>query len=441
MSEYTREEILRLIEENGGPEGLDLSGADLSGITLTEMDLHGIILGRWDPQRGKMIAADLSNSNLVKANLSGACLCDVKFLQANLSGANLSKANLVGADLRRSTVINADFSGAKLERWDDEGRKSIAADLSNSNLWVANLSEARLVSVNFSRANLEGADLPGANLARADFTGATLVYADLSGANMPGVKLCGADLRTANLAQVDLRDAESLKDVRLYQVRFDRTRLKRDQLGEAIGDELVNDNYVEAQGAYLALKQNFDDLGDYDAASWAYRKERQMEKATKAPWRCREYYGQEEPFPRSMRWLIKKLWPDLRQCGLLSRWSPLVWWFWIKYSVKWLTDWFVEYLCGYGESIWRVLAWMLLVILGFAAYYQVSHAVVTSSKDAVASLWDHLIFSLGAFTTLQPARLQAARPGVELLTTVQAIIGISLAGLLGFVAGNRIRRS
>jgi len=34
MSEYTREEILKLIEENGGPEGLDLSGKDLSGIGL-----------------------------------------------------------------------------------------------------------------------------------------------------------------------------------------------------------------------------------------------------------------------------------------------------------------------------------------------------------------------------------------------------------------------
>jgi len=35
MSEYTREEILKLIEENGGPEGLDLSGKDLSGIDLS----------------------------------------------------------------------------------------------------------------------------------------------------------------------------------------------------------------------------------------------------------------------------------------------------------------------------------------------------------------------------------------------------------------------
>ena len=36
MSEYTREEILKLIEENGGPEGLDLSEKDLSGIGLNK---------------------------------------------------------------------------------------------------------------------------------------------------------------------------------------------------------------------------------------------------------------------------------------------------------------------------------------------------------------------------------------------------------------------
>ena len=36
MSEYTREELLKLIQENSGPEGLDLSGKDLSGIDLNE---------------------------------------------------------------------------------------------------------------------------------------------------------------------------------------------------------------------------------------------------------------------------------------------------------------------------------------------------------------------------------------------------------------------
>ena len=35
MSEYTREEILKLIEERGATEGLDLWGKDLSGIDLS----------------------------------------------------------------------------------------------------------------------------------------------------------------------------------------------------------------------------------------------------------------------------------------------------------------------------------------------------------------------------------------------------------------------
>ena len=34
MSEYTREEILKLIEENNRPEGLDLPAKDLAGVDL-----------------------------------------------------------------------------------------------------------------------------------------------------------------------------------------------------------------------------------------------------------------------------------------------------------------------------------------------------------------------------------------------------------------------
>jgi len=197
-------------------------------------------------------------------------------------------------------------------------------------------------------------------------------------------------------------------------------------LGPAVGEELAG-NYSRAREAYLRLKRNFDDLGDYATSAWAYQKERQMEKMCSAPWRVRKFYGESQL-------------GDFEESGLPA-WHPRVLWFYTRHALKWLADWFVELLCGYGESLWRVLAWMLVVILVFAAYYQVSHAVVTSSQEAATSLWDHLIFSLGAFTTLQPARLQAARPGVELLTTIQAVIGIALAGLLGFVAGNRIRRS
>ena len=43
MSEYTTQDILRMIGENDGPEGLDLSEKDLGGIALT--GLLGFVLG------------------------------------------------------------------------------------------------------------------------------------------------------------------------------------------------------------------------------------------------------------------------------------------------------------------------------------------------------------------------------------------------------------
>jgi hypothetical protein len=169
-----------------------------------------------------------------------------------------------------------------------------------------------------------------------------------------------------------------------------------------------------ARDAYLRLKQNFDDLGDYDAASWAYCKERRMEKLAalkkaKGAWQKHDW---KEAIPR---------------------------------YAKVAGDQLVECVCDYGESFWRVLLWMALSLFGFAAYYWRIGGVwlVKSNGDAKAAttFWHYLIYSAGAFTTTQFTRLQAADDRVRMVTAIQAITGIVLAGLLGFVAGNRIRRS
>ena len=513
MSEYTREEILKLIEGNGGPEGLDLSGKNLSGIDLSTetlaaelehvrettqnetpvwfdtltgginlrranlqetslvlANLQGIRLGDANLQGADLKNANLQGAHLDDANLQGAKMWDANFQKAYLPRANLQKADLrhanfkaaylEAADLREAFVKYADLREANLEQANLQGASLQGVNLQEASLWGANLEGANLnesnlqgakmLGANLQDTRLEQADLQKADLRSANFHGAylwranlreaDLAHADLREANLDGVKLRGVNLSNCHLEKTELFSVESLEGAYFYNAFLDDTRMKREQLGRAIGEELEG-RYRQAKEAYLALKNNFAEIGRHEDESWAYRKERRMEKATKAPWRCRGYYGREEPFPHPVRELFRRRGLNLRGYALLPRRSPLVWWFWIKYMLKWLVDWFVQLLCGYGESIGRVAAWMLLVILGFAAYYQVSHAVVTSSQDAATSLWDHLIFSLGAFTTLQPARLQAARPGVELLTTIQAIIGISLAGLLGFVAGNRIRRS
>ena len=85
-------------------------------------------------------------------------------------------------------------------------------------------------------------------------------------------------------------------------------------------------------------------------------------------------------------------------------------------------------------------------LFGFAGcYWRVGGIVlgdpVSGHQTAAHSFWHYLIYSAGAFTTTGFPRFQAASDCIRLITALQAIVGISLAGLLGFVAGNRIRRS
>jgi len=386
-----------MIEENGGPEGLDLSEAD-----LTEIDLGGETIGsefekvrKDDP---KVILPWVTwygtRVPLVAINLEGA----------NLQGANLFGANLQGADLRSANLQTACLVHANLRE-----ARLFQANLEGADLHSANLREARLSGARLQEARLTCTDLRGAGLANANLQGNEFQLADLQGADLWGAYLQGADLSTA-----DLRGAF------FYRVRLDHTVIRRESLGPAIGEELAK-RYDDARDAYLRLKQNFDALGDYAASAWAYQKERQMEKECNAPWRTRGVGGMSK-FLKLLSLL------HARQTG------------------KWILDWIVEYLCGYGENTIRVVLWMAASLIVFATYYWSIGGVwlVEPGKGPIvtaSSFWHYLIYSLGAFTTTQFAVFQAADDRVRLVTAAQAIWGIFLAGLLGFVVANKIRRS
>jgi uncharacterized protein YjbI with pentapeptide repeats len=154
----TRTDLLRLLQEGGSSEQLDVSGQDLRGI------------------------------NLINCNLRGANLSQARVCEANLCGAKLSKANLYGADLRGTYLCWTDLRGANLSE----------ADLCEASLIWADLQEADLCG-----ANLDGATLYGASLGRADLRGAFLDKTDLRGADLSGASLGGVS--TSELTKSHLR--------------------------------------------------------------------------------------------------------------------------------------------------------------------------------------------------------------------------------------------
>ncbi len=95
----TRRDVVRLLQEVGSPEQLDVSGQDLQGITLMNYNLRG---------------ANLSQASVGEANLCGANLSRADLHGAKLDGVTLYGASLARADLRDTCLDKTDVRGANL---------------------------------------------------------------------------------------------------------------------------------------------------------------------------------------------------------------------------------------------------------------------------------------------------------------------------------------
>jgi uncharacterized protein YjbI with pentapeptide repeats len=375
----------------------NLQGADLTDSHLASADLRGAALDHADLSRADLSGADLSGAGMGETVLADALLED-----ANLDRVSLRFANLRGAILEGSRLTGADLWGAVLE----------GADLSDTAMRGALAGEVMAAGADLSRADLRDTDWTGARL-----SGATLVDADLRGAVLKGADLRGASLAGAQLQEVSLTTCE-LAGAHWADARLSKTRMKRGQLGPVVGEEAER-KYEAAGQAYLALERNFIELGDPGAASWAYRRRRRMEKfATR---------GRAATAARNGH-MIEAAIEGIRFCG----------------------DQLVEWICDYGESISRVFLTLAVVFTLFTVLYGVTGSVLRAetgpqgqqlqvvTRDPV----DLAIFSLMAMTTsgLPTITLTPVNVYVNILTGFQALFGIFLTGLLGFVAGARIRR-
>jgi uncharacterized protein YjbI with pentapeptide repeats len=405
--EERTELVLRYIEEHGQP--LELPKRD-DGVraNLQDVDLSQDRLGHLLDSLG-VKEAPWWDRYFKRADLSGA----------NLQGADLSEANLQGAYLSGAKLQGAELWSANLQ-----GAELVFANLQGADLWRANLQGADLSEANLQFAKLLGANLQGADLVFANLQGADLSEANLQGADLSGAKLQDTTLYYAHLENSDLSAADNLQFISISGAWLDGTRLGHKQLGTKLGDELEAEkrnpdsakhakSYGAAKRAYLALKQNFEGLGDYDAASWAYRKERRMEK-----WEV--FYTTQ------------------------AAWKEHHWWKMLKGYIEFVSDLLQELISDYGESVWRVAAGIGLILVGFAIGYGLTNSVirVDGPTQHVTHEWlDLAIFSLGGMTTMDTGDLKPACDWVRLAFGIQILLSIAMTGLLGFVVGNRIRHS
>lgn len=155
--------------QKGTPEGLDLRGADLSGLDLYELPLayiQGGLSGKWWieaklEERGAA-TINMEGANLQKAHLEGAVL-----RRANLRNTNLESAHLEGADLYRTHLEgaylrNAYLGGACLQRtYFDTATSFEDVSIQDSKFGTAKFADTywndmHVLNVNWSQIKLLG---------------------------------------------------------------------------------------------------------------------------------------------------------------------------------------------------------------------------------------------------------------------------------------------
>jgi uncharacterized protein YjbI with pentapeptide repeats len=401
-----RDELLRLIEEHDGPAGLDLRGANFVGDWMPEehflnpIDLSSEALKPlaeayrranhgsqppWLEERGGI--------RLVGTQLQGANLGYARLQRANLWHAQLQRANLWHAQLQEAELMFASLANAILD----------TAQLQGAQCLNARLQEAYLRNAQLHEAYLRGARLQGAMLESARLDGADLTGAQLQGAMLDGALLDGADLTSAQLQGTDMYNIAGMNGARWYGAVLNHTRMRRESLGKVTGDDIeahgnrTAEAYSQATEAYLLLKNNFNQIGRYEDASWAYVKEQQMEKMA--------HYWEW----RSHGWQVWRAWGS----------------FW-----RWLRNWAYELATGYGERPWNPVIGGVLFILGFAMGF----------TRAVGNFWDALIYSVATFATFNLADTGPTGRGADVASSVEALLGIAVLALVVFTLGNKMSR-
>ncbi|MDJ0756747.1 MAG: pentapeptide repeat-containing protein [Ardenticatenaceae bacterium] len=296
---------------------------------------------------------------------------------------------------------------------------------------TVDLRQKDLSDLDLSGLDLKEANFSGANLSRAKFVGANLEGADLRDSICLETNFLDAALRNTLFYKANLRGARfSPYSFRTYSGARLRTKWE-------IGDVRLADlsgnieDYHKAREACLSIAHTLYEQGNFSDASVFRVAAMRANRTTR------------NPFKRYKRHRALGRGHFISLTGF------------VRNLIRWLGLIIPDALCVYGESVWRVVIWIIFILFGFGPLLlfisggldwsnaseqtqillQIDHPVVQSAYF----YFQYLMYVFDSFTTTDFSVLEPRNDLVRFISGMLAFIGIFFAGLLGFVAGNRIR--
>jgi uncharacterized protein YjbI with pentapeptide repeats len=415
----------------------NLKPANFSGANLEKANLTNTIL-----RCANFNSSNSSNANFRKATLNWttfikARLNEANFEEANLFEVNMSKAYIIKVNLKKSLMIisnlqeasidESTFEGADLSQAKFEKAHGSNVNFKNANLFKANLEEVEITESDFREANLEEINASSANFYNANFEGANLYKAHLM----------FADLRRVNLRKTDLAGT-FLDYAELYGCIFNESNLEFAYITEENIYEINEKkfkkllfgkkkrNYVYSQdeeNEFSRYKRIFEEKRRFLVASDVYRNIKNTLHQNGAYDRESEYHYKEQRALTKHYRKTKRYW-------------------------SWFKNFIFETLCGYGEKLFRVVLWTLIIILAFGIFYHISSGIMPNPTSTTRLYWtDYYYFSILTFTTVSfgdllpnPATGLMDIPWFRITAMTEALFGTFLLALFLVLSFKRIMR-
>jgi len=170
------------------------------------------------------------------------------------------------------------------------------------------------------------------------------------------------------------------------------TKIKKDQIKNNIFQK-EKKKYYEAQETFLLLKNNFHSIGQYKDESWAFKKERDMERKSNCHFRTLH---------------------------------------------KWLWSCFLNGIFGYGEQPGKVILSAILVILLFASLFMIfGISNVGIELITTNNFFDCIYFSTVTFTTLGYGDFRPLEGLGRILAGSEAFLGAIMMALFVYTFARR----
>lgn len=270
-------------------------------------------------------------------------------------------------------------------------------------LWEADLERVKLLKdFDFENVRFDDSNLSKVKFVEANLKGASFKGCDLSGADLEDAKLFGSSWKGAKLTTTEL-DWQSF-------VPEATRKLPKAILKEEVDAENPKNTkdraelYDDAKDGWRRLKNNWLEMGKYDDASQAARREKRAERKAA---RCQ------------------------KKGGLVF--------------VSWLAD----LLCEYGENPSRILCWGVGIIFACPVVYSVQGIEEAKTKvlwqisfscgsESLEGFWKFLYFSVTTFTAAGSGDFVPHGWLSQAVAALESIAGLVLSALFVWTLSRRM---